>query len=278
VDPPNVVFGDIDQLMSILLRKGIKNQYRISDHSRDIAVWNNSSPIKDKGCVQLSQHIVDNMKDDIDLMTIFWNQKLLEAANKNDTYNIIEYKNSKDFCVKLKEKDSIIMKDLQHRLVRQGKDIKDKSVDIVKDISYTKLVIEMQNRLVDIIEEWIHKDLYNIGKSIGYKLKDLYWKEGASDNEDTRYIVVRDDDNYNKQIFSDKFGEILQQTFRGYLTKETNERFVLLLLRSNISLRFTDNVQREESLRNAFNFIDLLNNPDEFKIDEILHGMIDYKK
>ena len=218
------------------------------------------------------------MKDDIDLMTIFWNQKLLEAANKNDTYNIIEYKNSKDFCVKLKEKDSIIMKDLQHRLVRQGKDIKDKSVDIVKDISYTKLVIEMQNRLVDIIEEWIHKDLYNIGKSIGYKLKDLYWKEGASDNEDTRYIVVRDDDNYNKQIFSDKFGEILQQTFRGYLTKETNERFVLLLLRSNISLRFTDNVQREESLRNAFNFIDLLNNPDEFKIDEILHGMIDYKK
>lgn len=278
VDPPNIVFGDIDQLMSILLRKGIKNQYRISDHSRDIAVWNNSSTIKDKGCVQLSQHIVDNMKDDIDIMTIFWNQKLLEAANKNDTYNIIEYKNSKDFCIKLKEKDSIIMKDLQHRLVRQGKDIKDKSIDIVKDISYTKLVIEMQNRLVDIIEEWIYKDLYNIGKSIGNKLKDLYWKEGASDNNETRYIVVRDDDNYNKQIFSDKFGEILQQTFRGYLTKETNEQFVLQLLRSNISLRFTDKIQREESIRNTFEFIDLLNNPDDFKTDEILHGMIDTKK
>ena len=259
INPPNYVIGDVPALVNMLRSLGVRNSYRINDKARGTLTWNKpeEGEVRDPTGEKLMNHIIDSLNVDL----IKEEKKLCDTEDP-DLYLLQEARMFISFCNQLLKKDPAILKLFKKELIKQGKAKGDTEEDQIYETTYTKFTTAITVALFPSVYKWIELSLYELGRYIGSKIRNHYHLEGAS--RESLYIIVHNDNNYNKQVYSKKLIPFITEAVSHIIDDGSIES----LLRSLVLENPTVNVSKAEKM------LDYLKNPTTEDTLEVMRGIV----
>ena len=238
INPPDLVVGCVNDLMSLMRSLGVRNCFRVNDKTRGTLTWNKPGKgnIKDPDGDLISNHIVDSLYEDLLKEKVFYENELDKLLKKDDPdpYDVQMVRGYINFCTRLINKEDETIKNLKKTLVKQGKKKGDNQVDQIRDITYYKFINSISMALFPNIHEWIELSFYELGRYIGIKAKGYYHTEGGS--RDNLCIVIHDDYNYNKLIYSKKLMTFIKEAVEEYMFETPYKDIIFALLTNKSAL------------------------------------------
>ena len=266
INPPEYVIGNVNDFMRMLRSLGIRNSYRVNDKSRGTLSWHKpgEGEIRDPKGDQMLDHIINVLTPDIIQEKSYYEEELKYQYELDDpdVYLINVYKTFVNFCKGLLQKDPNLLKQIKRELIKQGKAKNDNDIDPICEISYNKLITSISIALFPVMDVWITKSFYELGRFLGPKISRHYHTEGAS--REMLYIVAHSDANYSHQIHSEKLMELLREALDEIIVSESVEKIIENLINSNTSFN-TDQVKK---------MLSFLNTPSLEDTREIMRGIV----
>jgi hypothetical protein len=266
INPPNYVIGDVPALVNMLRSLGVRNSYRINDKARGTLTWNKpeEGEVRDPTGEKLMNHIIDSLNIDLIKERSYYEEeeKKLCDTEDPDLYLLQEARMFITFCNQLLKKDPAILKLFKKELVKQGKVKGDTEEDQVYETTYTKFITAITISLFPNVYAWIELSFYELGRYIGSRIRNHYHTEGGS--RESLYIVIHNDDNYNKQVYSKKLVPFIKEAVSDIIDDGSIES----LLRSLVLGNPTINVSKAEKM------IDYLKNPTVEDTLEVMRGIV----
>ena len=266
INPPDLVVGTVNDLMNMMRSLGVRNCFRVNDKTRGTLTWNKpgKGPIKDPDGDLISNHIVDSLYDDLLREKVFYENELEKLLGKDDPdpYELQLAREYVNFCTRLINKEDETIKHLKKSLVKQGKKKGDTHIDNINDITYYKFINSISLALFPIIHEWIELSFYDLGRYIGSNSKDYYRTEGGS--RDNLCIVIHDDSNYHKLIYSKKLMTFIKEAIEEYMLELPYKDIIFTLLTNKSSLN-QENVRR---------MLDYISSPTLNITKDIMRGIV----
>lgn len=266
IDPPDFVIGSVNDLMNMLRCSGVRNCFRVNDKSRGTLCWNKpgEGEVRDPDGEQLLCHIIDSLTTDLIKEKSYYEEELKKLYDQEpkDLYRINDAQLFVSFCTRLLKKDPELLRKIKKALVDHGKKKGDTDVDKIYDITYSKFINSITISLFPNVYEWIEMSFYDLGRYIGTKIKDIYHTEGAS--RELLYIVIHDDENYNKQVNSKQLITYITESVSHYIEDELIEQLLSTLVLQNKSI---DSAKAEQMLR-------YLKSPSIEDTTEIMRGIV----
>jgi hypothetical protein len=266
INPPSYVIGDVPALVNMLRSLGIRNSYRINDKARGTLTWNKpeEGEVRDPTGEKLMNHIIDSLNIDLIKERSYYEEeeKKLCDTEDPDLYLLQEARMFITFCNQLLKKDPAILKLFKKELVKQGKVKGDTEEDQVYETTYTKFITAITISLFPNVYAWIELSFYELGRYIGSRIRNHYHTEGAS--REFLYIVIHNDDNYNKQVYSKKLIPFIKEAVSDIIDDGSIESLLRSLVLGNPSI----NVSKAEKM------IDYLKNPTAEDTLEVMRGIV----
>jgi hypothetical protein len=266
INPPDLVVGTVNDLMSMMQSLGVRNCFRVNDKTRGTLTWNKpgKGPIKDPDGDLISHHIVDSLYDDLLKEKVFYENELEKLLEKDDPdpYELQVARGYVNFCSRLINKEDDTIKHLKKTLVKSGKKKGDTQIDNIHDITYYKFVNSISLALFPNIHEWIELSFYELGRYIGSKAKGYYHTEGGS--RDNLCIVIHDDSNYHKLIYSKKLMNFIKEAVQEYMFELPYKDIIFTLLTNKSALN-QENVKR---------MLDYMSSPTLNITKDIMRGIV----
>lgn len=266
INPPNYVIGDVPALVNMLRSLGVRNSYRINDKARGTLTWNKpeEGEVRDPTGEKLMNHIIDSLNVDLIKEKSYYEEeeKKLCDTEDPDLYLLQEARMFISFCNQLLKKDPAILKLFKKELIKQGKAKGDTEEDQIYETTYTKFTTAITVALFPSVYKWIELSLYELGRYIGSKIRNHYHLEGAS--RESLYIIVHNDNNYNKQLYSKKLIPFITEAVSHIIDDGSVESLLRSLVLENPSI----NVSKAEKM------LDYLKNPTTEDTLEVMRGIV----
>jgi phage host-nuclease inhibitor protein Gam len=264
INPPNRMVNNVEQLVDHLFKLGLSNYFRISDKSRKTAVWAKSDGRLvevDSKCKELSNYIVESLQDEVQRQKIHLEEELhhYQSRENLDTIKIQELNEHINFCNRLINREEKLMKELGSCISKHGKDKEDTSVDRVRDMTFIRFIAKLETCLLTDVSEWMTLSFYDIGKYIGFKMKDYFHTEGAS--KEDMYIVAYRDDDVRIMVYSDKLQSFIKESVSEKLFDNS----------AHVVIRNIIETFGPESVKEKFNYLE---NPTLPETQEIMKGIV----
>ena len=266
IKPPDMIVHDINELVSHLLKLGMRNYYRISDVSRGNAIWYKpgTGKVKDHKCKELANFIADTLTEEIRSQQAYYEQQLEYKLREipNDQYVIDMLRDCIKFCNSICSKDDKSMFELGELLIKKGRAYSDTNIDFIQDITYIKLISSISNALFPKMTEWIEKTPYELGVYLSKYMSNYYHTEGGS--REKLFIFIKDDNDNNHMVYSEHFQPILIQSAQDDFTQSKSVLTLIHLLTTKTNLN-QDRVNE---------WIHYFSTPEESITKEIIRGII----
>ena len=266
INPPSYVIGDVPALVNMLRSLGVRNSYRINDKARGTLTWNKreEGEVRDPTGEKLMNHIIDSLNIDLIKERSYYEEeeKKLCDTEDPDLYLLQEARMFISFCNQLLKKDPAILKLFKKELIKQGKAKGDTEEDQVYETTYTKFITAIAISLFPNVYAWIELSFYELGRYIGSRIRNHYHIEGAS--RESLYIVIHNDNNYNKQVYSKKLIPFISEAVSHIIDDGSIESLLRSLVLGNSAI----NVSKAEKM------IDYLKNPTVEDTVEVMRGIV----
>ena len=282
INPPDVTAYSIQEVVNLLFDSGFGNSIRMSDRSRGVIVWNNPEGelIRDSNGSQLSQHIMDCFESTMDTQREYLEQELrrLQSSEYPDDHQIDMNRQFLTFCRQFKEKDPNILEKLRKEISKRAKDLKDTSIDPIKQSKYQKIVTQLTKELFPNVDQWFGLSLEEFGKYISSKLSDYYWIEGASSGseENKAYIVMRNDNKRASKVTTVHLGDILNLSVSSKILEERNQDVINRL--TEVWFMEKNQSSSEEKYNQYTSLLKTIKQKEEKGLRSILTSMIEFKR
>ena len=167
------------------------------------------------------------------------------------------------FCNQLLKKDPAILKLFKKELDQSKEKSKgDTEEDQIYETTYTKFITAITISLFPNVYAWIELSFYELGRYIGSRIRNHYHTEGAS--RESLYIVIHNDNNYNKQVYSKKLIPFINEAVSHIIDDGSIESLLRSLVLGNPAI----NVSKAEKM------IDYLKNPTVEDTLEVMRGIV----
>jgi hypothetical protein len=232
IHPPDYVIGSVNDLMNMLRSLGVRNSYRVNDRARGTLSWNKpgEGEVRDPKGDQMLTHIIDVLTPDITLEKCYYEEELKKQYQLDDpdVYLMNTYKTFVDFCSGLLKRDSGLLQDIRRELVKQGKAKNDTEVDPIREVTYNKFITSIAVSLFPVMNVWVDKTFYELGRFLATKINNYYHIEGAS--RQMHYIIVHSDSNHNHYVNAEKLTSLMTEAFETIILTDVIEQTIENLL------------------------------------------------
>jgi hypothetical protein len=192
IKPPSDLITDTNRLVKLLFDKGFGNYLRISDKSRNVALWNKPGEglIRDPQCKQIVEEMISILEPDF-IKQKTWLQEKIKQLESLPESNVSRYYTYLDFTNKMIEKSVHTMEQLRKQIGMRAKDKHDSSLDPIQVRSYDIFTNAFYHFFLGQLKEFVFVEVYEIGKLFGQTHQELFKIEGAS--QEKKYIILYDD-------------------------------------------------------------------------------------
>ena len=234
-----------DQMVNHIIKHGITNCYRVTDKTRGTILWKNEEgvEIRDQNAISLANTISDAIKPDMIIQKEIAEQKIAHMNTKREQdinyTKMNEYKEVTEFSNNIISKHKNTMLNLGKKIAKAGSGINDKSNSYVSSNIYSNFMTELSNVLIKNFDKWIIYDIYNLGQFLKREMNLKIIKEA---NDYPLYIIIKDNDEVECNIFGKEFEKIIKQS----MTDTLSNIYMTLTLKilSNIDKYNEENVSK----------------------------------
>ena len=234
-----------DQMVNHIIKHGITNCFRVTDKKRNTLTWKdgNGTDIKDPNGISFANTISDAIKPDMIIQKEIAEQKIAHMNTKKEQdinyTKMNEYKEVTEFSNNIISKHKNTMLNLGKKIAKAGSGINDKSNSYVSSNIYSNFMTELSNVLIKNFDKWIIYDIYNLGQFLKREMNLKIIKEA---NDYPLYIIIKDNDEVECNIFGKEFEKIIKQS----MTDTLSNIYMTLTLKilSNIDKYNEENVSK----------------------------------
>ena len=266
--PPNHMIYNVGQLVEHVHRFGIGNMYRSVDRSRNTIIWVNQdgSEIRDSNCSQFREQILEAIDGDLKRQLLYQQEraeKLEKIEGSDHIDELISVRRNIVFCRNLLERNGKVMKELQKEISKKGKNKSDTTMDVPRLVGYTTFHTCIEDLLLQTFYEWIGLSFDAFGRWLSIKLVDQIETEGSVLYQETKFIVIKNDEGQPYMMYTKEFGQLVQQIYTENISVKARQILTQCI-----------NSHLEKESCNSIAMLKWLETPDEQMTSIILTGII----
>ena len=126
-----------------------------------------------------------------------------------------EYKEATEFSNNIISKNKNTMLNLGKKIAKAGAGINDKSNSYISPNVYSNFITELSKVLITNFEKWVISDIYNLGQFLRSEMNLKIIKEA---NDYPLYIIIKDNDEVESNIFGKEFEKLIKQSMKDTLS------------------------------------------------------------
>jgi hypothetical protein len=247
INPPDDMAVTTTQLVNLLFDKGLGNFLRITDKSRNVAMWNKPGEglIKDPQCKKLVECMTDSLQKDFIKQKAWLTEKIRYLESLPES-NVSRYYSQLDFTNSVIDKSEHLLEALKKQIGGRAKDKNDSSIDPIVVRTYEKFTMAFYGFFTFKLSTFVFKSVYDIGKQFSTECHSLYHTEGGS--KEKQFIILLDDSNEahicNESMLHSILQDRLEKIFESSLQDYINQWIGLVNDHSKKEIPFIDDYKK----------------------------------